>query len=154
MGGGKEGGGPRQQQEGERELAARSAPAQKGERAVREPADPRQAIDRSPAWPGRRRRKLRRPRQRLAAETDPNRVDRSVKLCFLHLWPPRGKKTQGRSGGERTISNRRSGVKGLHRGWLSFLYVEGRRRRRRGDRLRHRRAFELRSTPGHPVPAR
>src|ERR1700687_1177099 len=88
-----------QQKEGESELAASSVPAQKREPAVGEPTDPGQAIDRSPAWPGLRRWKLRRPRQCLAAETDPNRVDRSIKLCFLHLWQPRVKKTQGRSGG-------------------------------------------------------
>src|SRR5579859_3536580 len=78
--------GIREQRHGERELAARSIAGEKRDPAARQPTDARQLIDRRPAEPGLWGRQLRRPRQRLAAETDPNRIDRRLKQWFLHLF--------------------------------------------------------------------
>ena len=72
-----------QQPKGEGELPAGSASGQEREPASRNAFDPAQVIERGAARPRLRGRQLRRPRQRLAAETDPNRIDGMVK--FRHL---------------------------------------------------------------------
>src|SRR3981189_2548751 len=88
-----------QQRQGERELAARSIAGEKRDPAARQTADTSQLIDRRPAEPGLGGRQFRRPRQRLAAETDPNRIDRRLKLYFLHLFSRLGGEDAGSNGG-------------------------------------------------------
>ena len=80
-------GGAREQRQRERELAARSATSQQADAPPRQTADPGQPVDRGLARPGRRRRKFRRPRQRLASEADPNRFDGVIEISCLCLHP-------------------------------------------------------------------
>ena len=79
-----------EQVERERQLAARPAADQQAEAPFGQTADAGEAVERRPAQPGRRRRKLRRTRERLASEADPNRFDRIVKTWLdlgLHSFP-------------------------------------------------------------------
>src|SRR5690348_14412997 len=94
-------GGAGEQRQRERELAARPAAGEQRQAATRQAADPGEAIDRRAARPWLGGRHLRRPRQRLAAETDPNRVDRGIESKFLHrsLAASWGEETQEGSGG-------------------------------------------------------
>src|SRR5260370_22990969 len=79
-------GGGGKQAEGESELAAGSASGQERQPAAGQAFDSAQAIERGAARPGLRGRQLRRPRQRLAAEADPNCADGVFELQLLHLF--------------------------------------------------------------------
>src|SRR4029077_411088 len=99
--------------QGEGELAAGSTSGQEREPATRQASNSSQAIELGKAGPGLRGRQLRRPRQRLAAETDPNRIDGVFELLhFLHLSLRASEsKTQARSGGAYRLTNRCSILK-------------------------------------------
>src|SRR6266404_9802147 len=102
-----------EQPQRECELAASSTPGQKREPPTGQARNSGQAIERRMAGPGLRGRQFRRPRQRLAAKADPNRIDGVFELLhFLHLSLRASEsKTQARSGGGYRLTNRCSIVK-------------------------------------------
>src|SRR5207245_5951884 len=107
------GGGEKPQRECE--LAASSTPGQEREPPTGQARNSGQAIERRMAGPGLRGRQFRRPRQRLAAKADPNRIDGVFELLhFLHLSLRASEsKTQARSGGGYRLTNICSLVKPL-----------------------------------------